>query len=104
MRGNVVGKGEWLHKNLQERSREKKDVKQTDARCRMREKVQTVRHLRKGSECSKEQEGKNQKEENPQRKKESGNLKCAYEVKQIYVGVNLVILIRKKEVQKIGMK
>jgi hypothetical protein len=39
MRGNVVGKGEWLHKNLQERSREKKDVKQTDARCRMREKV-----------------------------------------------------------------
>jgi len=34
-----VGKEESLHKNLLERSTEHKEVRQTDARCRMRERV-----------------------------------------------------------------
>jgi hypothetical protein len=36
MRGNEVGKEESLHKILQERSRKRKEMKQTDTRCRIR--------------------------------------------------------------------
>jgi hypothetical protein len=42
MRGNKVGREESLHKNLQEISREHKEVKQRDTRCRMRESLHSA--------------------------------------------------------------
>jgi hypothetical protein len=36
------------------KSKENKDVKQTDTRCKMREKIERVHHLLKASECSKD--------------------------------------------------